>query len=386
MPLNILQIINELKNQYKDDYVIQEGIVLNRDYLIENGVLPEKLRHSTKYYPIYIPGKHPIFSQKNSIKYITDSDINNPNSDLYTTFNYYEIGTLMREDFPVVPGNKVRIFYNKVTDKTYATMYFEVISSVEKSSIVNDDVIISNADYINSFNIEIYRSVATFSGGNAQRGFFTSFTSMFSQVVGKIILLRDDELALNLYAIAGQESSWFSGARGDKGFSYGYFQLNTKVHTLSFVSEYITSALRYLDIEDQSTTKLSDLSLSYNVPEWQHSVGYVGPSEKYPVKRQQDINYDIQLLVWLGYMIKERYIEKLRTIPVYEDIIQYQKAQRFRKSLISDYRNNTKIYYNKFKSEKNKRLNELKIFKNNITSNPTAHNSKDIKYLIEYYS
>ena len=84
MPLNILQIVNELKSQYKDDYVIQEGIVLNRDFLIENGVLPEKLKHSTKYYPIYIPGKHPIFSQKNSIKYITDSDINKLPTPLFT--------------------------------------------------------------------------------------------------------------------------------------------------------------------------------------------------------------------------------------------------------------------------------------------------------------
>ena len=190
MGTNILSIVNELKKQYKDDYIIQEGIVLNRNYLIDNGYLGPELRHSRKFYPIYIPGKHPIFGT-NSVKYIIDEDLYSADSILYNSFNYYEVGILMREDTPVSDYSKVRVFYNKSTDKLYATMYFEVISSNEKSNIVSGNVSVSNAKYVKIFDNDSNKSVCSFAGGNTVRGFKTSFSRMFSQVVGKIILLRE---------------------------------------------------------------------------------------------------------------------------------------------------------------------------------------------------
>lgn len=386
MPDNILKVVNELRKKYKDDYIIQEGIVLDRNFLIENGYLPADIKYSRKYYPIYIPGKHPIFG-KNKVKYINDYDLTNPNSDVYNSYNYYEIGTSMNDDDSIPPFSKVRVFYNKSSDKLYATMYFEVISFTDKSNVVGDDVSVSNADYISSFDTDSKRSVCGYSGGQARRGFQTSFSSMFSQMIGKIILLRNDELALNMYAVAGQESAWFSGARGDSGVSYGFFQLNTRVHTEPYIKEYIEAGLKYLKIKDQSNVKLDDLSLSYNVREWQLSVGYVNSSDStYPIKREEDINYDVQLLAWLGYMVKERYADRLSTIPVYEDIVKYQKAQRFVASLINEYRNNTRIHYNKHKANRDKRVDLAMESKNNLLSNPDKFTSPDDKYLISYYS
>lgn len=387
MPENILKVVNELRKKYKDDYIIQEGIVLDREYLIENGYLPADLKHSKKYYPIYIPGKHPIFG-KNKVQYITDYDLTNPNSDLYNSYNYFEVGTAMYEDTPIPPFSKVRVFYNKASNKLYATMYFEVISFTEKSNIVGDNISVSNENYISTFNITSQSSVCSFSGGQTRRGFFTPFSTMFSQVIGKIILLREDELALNMYAVAGQESSWYSGARGDKGgVSYGFFQLNTGVHTEPFIKEYIQTGLNYLNIKDQPNIKVEDLSLTYNVKEWQLSVGYVNSSNTtYPIRRETDVNYDVQLLAWLGYMKKEKYADRLSSIPVHQDIERYQKAQRFVKSLISDYQSNTKKYYNQHKPNRDKKLGLELASKNNLLMNPTKFTSSDDKYIISYYS
>lgn len=387
MSNNILKIVNEIRKKYRDDYAIQEGIVLDKTYLIANGYLPDKIRHSKKYYPIYIPGKHPVFGFKNRVKRITDGDLNNPNSDIYNSYNYHEVGVLMREDTPVTPLSRVRVFYNKTSNKAYATMYFEVISSNEKSDVVSSDVTVSNIDYVNSFNSTSNRSVTAISGGQTRRGFYTQFPTMFSQLVGKIIVLRDDELALNMYAVAGQESSWFSGARGDNGNSYGFFQMNTGVHTPPYIAEYIENALDYLDITDKSGIKLSDLSLTYNEKEWHHSVGFVqSTNTQYPIKRESDVNYDIQLLVWLGYMIAERYANRLSTIPVYDDIEKYQNAQRFVESLKREYAKNTKTYYAKAKPERDNKLKILLASKDNIINQPWLFNSPDEKYLRTYYS
>lgn len=391
MPQNILNVITELKKQYKDDYIIQEGILLNRTFLIDNGFLGEEIRYSKKYYPIYIPGKHPIF-RRNSIQYIIDEDLYDYNSDLYNSYNYYEIGVLMREDTPVSNYSKVRVFYSKASDKLYSNMYFEIISTNEKSSIVSGNVTTSNSTYIQRFDSLENKSVCSFAGGNTRRGFSTSFDRMFSQIIGKIILLRNDELALNMYAVAGQESTWFSGAVAgtSKEQSYGFFQLNTKVHTPTAINEYIRRGLNYFNIKNQPNVKIEDLSLTYNLSEWQQSVGY-GVKE-YPIKRPEDINYDIQLLVWTGYMQQRGYINTLSTIPVFKDIYNgsklpsYQKAQGFELSLTGEYEKNTRIYYNKYIVDKNKSVELAMNSKNNLLQNPTTFTSPDDKFLISYYS
>lgn len=389
---NILKIVNELRKTYKNDYIIQEGIVLNREFLADNGFLSAELRHHKKYYPIYIPGKHPIFG-KNKVRYISDGDIYDSTSDVYNSFNYYEIGILMREDTPVTYGDKVRIFYNKSSNKEYATIYFEIISSSEKSNIIpnvnSSNVVVSNSKYVDSFSTDNKSVSSIAGGGKTKRGFYTPFSTMFSQLVGKIILLRNDKLALNAYSVAGQESSWHTGAYAKTGkeFSYGFFQMNTKVHTMPYIKEYIDTALKYFDIEDKYGIKLSDLSLSYSVDEWKLSVGFIESSnDAYPLLREQDVNYDVQLLVWYGYMIKRNYINNLSTIPVFNDINRYQVAQGFAKSLIPDYANNTKTYYTKYESERNKKYSDGLAYKNNVIQNPSQYTLPDEKYFIAYYS
>lgn len=382
MKKNLIDIIRDANTENKDDYVIQEGIILNRTFLIDNGLIDSNIKFSTKFYPIYIPGKHPTNFGKTRI---TLNDIFNKDSVLYNNSSYFEIGT-HKEDGTKDPqtGQAVRIYYNKASDKRYSKLLFEIIEPTATIPESQGDISVNIRGLSSSFTTP-NQSVASYSGGNVKRGILTSFSDMFSQPFGKIILLRGDELAINTYACAGQESSWYSGAIGDAGKSFGWFQMHTKVHTPKFIQEYIDIALNYFKIKDLKQIKLSDLSLRYTVKEWETSVGF--PGGTYPIKQPQYLNCDVQLLVWYGYMTKEKYINRLSTVRVFDDIENYQKAQRFAMSLIEKYKTNTMNYYFAAVGEKNKRFNELDSFRmavNNETSMSLYLPTPEHKYVAEY--
>jgi len=376
---NILNIIKESNNSFPDDHIIQDGIVLDRAFLIENGIIENTIKYSKKYYPIYIPGKHPTKGKGTSR--ITLSDVYSKDSILYNSSNYFDIATLKDESQNPNTGYRVRVYYSKSTDKTYSAIYFEVVGELSKSSKESGDIVLFNENLDSSFE-GVGQSVASYSGGNTKRGIRISFSDMFSQTVGKIILLRNDNMALNIFSAAGQESSWYSGAIGDSGNSYGWFQLNTKVHTPNIISQYITTGLNYFKIRDLPTTKVSKLSLSYNLSEWQRSVGY---GNEYLVKRVSDLNSDIQLLAWVGYMVTEGYADRLGETTIFDDIDNYQKAQRFVPQLKDSYANNTKNYYYNNKSTRDNRYAEIKKFQDNVfgTVNLALYDY-DHKYLAEY--
>ena len=376
---NILNIIKESNNSFPDDYIIQDGIILNRAFLIENGIVENTIKYSKKYYPIYIPGKHPTKGKGTSR--ITLNDVYSKDSILYNSSNYFDIATLKDTIQNPKTGHRVRVYYSKSMDKTYSTIYFEVVDEKSILSKPSGDITLFNENLDSSFE-GVGQSVASYSGGNTKRGILISFSDMFSQTVGKIILLRNDNMALNIFSAAGQESSWYSGAIGDSGKSYGWFQMNTGVHTPNIISQYIDAGLNYFKIRDLPTSKVSKLSLSYNLSEWQRSVGY---KMEYPVKRVNELNADIQLLVWVGYMVTKNYVNILGETTIFDDIVNYQKAQGFVKGLSDSYAYNTKRYFYKNEPIRDNRYAEIKKFQESVFSNVNlALYDYDHKYLAEY--
>ncbi|MGD8777755.1 MAG: hypothetical protein PVH88_02205 [Ignavibacteria bacterium] len=180
------------------------------------------------------------------------------------------------------------------------------------------------------------------------RGIRLSFREMFSQPFGMMIILMNNQLALNIYACAGQESSFYTGCVGDNGKSYGLFQFYTSVHKEKDISKYINKSIRFFKLEF-----LENLNYS----EWVHSVGY---KMVYPKIEADEINIDVQIAAWLGYMIEENYISELANISVFTDIVNYQKAQRFHPDHIDTYQKNTEKYYNIAKEKYDKYYSELK--------------------------
>lgn len=376
---NILNIIKESNNNFADDYIIQDGIILDRSFLIENGVIENTIKYSKKYYPIYIPGKHPTKGKGTSR--ITLNDIYSKDSILYTNSNYFDIATLKDTSQNPKTGYRVRVYYSKSANKIYSAIYFEIVDEKSILSKQSGDITIFSENLDSSFE-GVGQSVASYSGGNTKRGIRISFNDMFSQTVGKIILLRNDNMALNIFSAAGQESSWYSGAVGDSGKSYGWFQMNTGVHTPDVISQYIDAGLNYFKIRDLPTTKVSKLSLSYNLSEWQRSVGY---EMEYPVKRVGELNADIQLLVWVGYMVTKNYVNRLGETTIFDDIVNYQKAQRFVESLSGSYVYNTKNYFYKNKPNRDNRYAEIKKFQESVFNNVNLTlYDYDHKYLAEY--
>lgn len=181
----------------------------------------------------------------------------------------------------------------------------------------------------------------------ALRGHHTSFKKMFNSHLGEIILLRNDKLALNVYACAGVESSHYSGACGDKGKSFGYFQMHTKVHTPKYIKMYIDRAVKEFNISNFWKQKL------YTNEEWEFSVG---KNIEYPYGN--NLNVSVQLACWLGYMFFERYFERLSNVNVARDIKRYQAAQRFHKSLMNKYQKRLRDYIEAYQLVRNKSFEE----------------------------
>lgn len=355
---NIFNIIKENNNKFPDTYVIEDGYVLDRETLIRNGIVDPDLKKSKKLYPIYIPGRHPIKSKGSEITY---NDIVQTDSVVYQSDNFFELGISKDDNIPIV-GKKVRVFYDKVDDKTFSTIYFELVDPNSKISISgNPNFIRMNTNRVNAnTNANSINNSITGKSGGVARGIQLSFEKMFSQALGNIIILKNNNLALNLYAVAGKESSWFSGANGDSGVSYGLFQLNTRVHTLDFIQKYIDNAIEYFDLKEIDGIGPSQLSYPLNVNEWIKSVGYnINP---YPIKSITNLNIDVQLAAWIGYMIDEKYIKRLESIPVHEDIVKFQDAQRFHISYIHDYKNSTEQSYNGAISTNNALYSQLLNF------------------------
>jgi len=321
---NIFNIIKENTNENLDDYIIYDGYVLKKEFLVQSGFENSKLLTSDFLYPIYIPGKHPVIDPQGGD--IDISNINNSNSCFYTTGNYYELCILDQFNNTKFPngGDLVRIYYNKSKNKTYSIGYFKIYGENTINSANNKDI------NQNSFNVNTSKISVTnaYIKVNYPEIPPLDFNILFGGFIGKIVVYKYNYLSRNLYSIAYKESKVNPYAIGDvttntSAGSQGLFQINMNNRNSTDLLNFLTTGFNYINNN-------KNLLNIYTVNSFNNSL-----------KNKLGINPDVQIVAYIGYLIINNALDVLINNPITDEntFSIFAKAQRFNNSLYTDYKN-----------------------------------------------
>jgi len=340
---NIFNIIKENATEKLDDFIIYDGYVINKQFLIDSGYENDYLKNNGSLYPIYIPGKHPtIYSDGKSINL---SDIYNPNSCFYQTGNYYEICVKDADDVNTPDiGDSARIYYNKAKNKTYSIGYFKIVKKDALKTILdansinqsNSSLDTSNNSVTNSFNKINYPKISL------------SFDTLFNSLIGNILIYKYNKLSINLYAIAYQESSvnpYAIDQIDPKHGSKGLYQLNRNRWNDVDLGNFINNGFDFLN----SNNKLTN---TYTVNQFNDSLD----------SKKGINNLDTQTIAYIGFLNTNNILNELINNSIQDKNIfnLFANVQRFVSSYYNQYYNGVYNGYNKGNIDYNDYLNKLK--------------------------
>ncbi len=368
---NIFNIIKENATEKLDDFIIYDGYIINKQFLIDSGYENDYLKNNTSLFPIYISGKHPIVTP--SGESINLSKIYDKNSHFYQTGNYYEICVKDADDTNTPSaGDSVRIYYNKAKNKTYSIGYFKIIKKDALKTILDDNSInqsnssldTSDTSITNSFNKINYTKITL------------TFDTLFNSLIGNIIIYKYNKLSINLYAIAYRESNINPYAIGDTGKSQGLFQINRSRWNDVDLQNFINNGFNFININNKLINTFTTIKFDDSLD-----------------SKKGINNLDTQIIAYIGFLNTNNILNNLIDNSLQDKNIfnSFSNVQRFLGyNDIASYNYNQ--YYNEVYTGYNNGLplynNYLTKLKSSINTNIIAKNTNGLedkyKKLVNY--
>lgn len=289
---NIFNIIKDNASEKFDDFIIYEGYIINKKFLVASGYENDYLKKNDSLYPIYIPGKHPLLTA--SGEDVNLSHIYDNTSYFYRTGNYYEICAKDADDTSSPnPGDFVRIYYNKSKNKTYAIGYFKVVKKDALASTLNNGTVnqsdssldTSNNSVTNSFNKVNYPNITL------------TFDTLFNSLIGNILIYKYNKLTINLYAIAYRESNinpYAIDQIDTNHGSKGLYQLNRNYWNDSALQNFINMGFNVINTNNKLTN-------TYTVSQFDSSLDSTKGIN----------NLDTQTLAYIGFLYSNNVLSLL---------------------------------------------------------------------------